>query len=129
MSGTSRTDNKTETFTVNSNATLDSGRNVRERSGMAGVILHSVFQTFQSAAQKKLKDLLYVNLDRDEDLSRFIAEGHDPNFDSTLTSLALVSKNCPKLFNGTNNRVIDSIMYWRKSKKTDTTGKILFNAK
>lgn len=65
---------------------------------MAGIILKSVFQKFSSVAQKKLRELLYTSLDRDEDLSKLIAKGRDPNFDATLQSLASVAKNCPKLY-------------------------------
>jgi hypothetical protein len=62
-----------------------------------------------------VKDLLYFQIDKDTDLSKLLAKGADEEFDRCLRSLAEVAKKCPKL-------IIDSIMYWRKSKREDSTG-------
>nr|KAJ3422130.1 Cell morphogenesis protein PAG1 [Polyrhizophydium stewartii] len=73
------------------------------------IVLQTVFARFVQAAETKVGSLLYVHLDRDEDISAPLKAGADPAFDRLLSSIGSIAKHCPKL-------IIDSIMVWRKSK-------------
>ncbi|KAI8911076.1 cell morphogenesis N-terminal-domain-containing protein [Gorgonomyces haynaldii] len=74
--------------------------------------LQVIFHRFVQYAQRKVKTLVYVNLDKDEDLSQSLMKGNDTEFDNILSSLSASAKHCPKV-------MIDSIMFWRKSKTDD----------
>eukprot|EP00842_Homolaphlyctis_polyrhiza_P005771 jgi/Hompol1/6195/HPOL_000607-RA len=80
-------------------------------------ILQSVFLRFVQAAEAKVAGLLYLNLDRDEDLSMHFKAGADMAFDRLMSSVGSIAKHCPKL-------IIDSIMVWRKSKTDNTAAAI-----
>ncbi|KAH9273162.1 hypothetical protein BASA83_004451 [Batrachochytrium salamandrivorans] len=83
------------------------------RSNAVPIVLQTVFARFVHAAESKVQSLLYIKLDRDEDISRPLNAGADPAFDRLLVSIGSISKHCPKL-------IIDSIMVWRKSKGDHT---------
>ncbi|KAJ3277512.1 Cell morphogenesis protein PAG1, partial [Borealophlyctis nickersoniae] len=72
-------------------------------------VLQNVFARFVRAAETKLNSLVFMQLERDLDLSTYVRAGHDPSFDCLLESMGSIAKHCPKL-------MIDSVMVWRKSK-------------
>ena len=72
-------------------------------------LMHHVYDRFVEIAHLKLKKYVYQNLDKDDDLSKPFKKGADPEFDNALRCLCVVSKHDLK-------RMVDSVMYWRKTK-------------
>ncbi|CCH42316.1 hypothetical protein BN7_1860 [Wickerhamomyces ciferrii] len=71
--------------------------------------LHILFTQFVRHAERKLNVCLTYPLNTEPPIMDLLAEGIDPNFDKIIASLGYISKNNPK-------PVIDSVMFWRKSK-------------
>lgn len=71
--------------------------------------LHILFTQFVRHAERKLNVCLTYPLNTEPPIVDLLAEGVDPSFDKIIASLGYISKNNPK-------PVIDSVMFWRKSK-------------
>lgn len=71
--------------------------------------LHIVFTQFVRHAERKLNLCLEYPLLREPPIIELLAEGVDPQFDNIVSSLGYIAKRKPK-------PVIDSVMFWRKSK-------------
>lgn len=71
--------------------------------------LHIIFTQFVRHAERKLNMCLTYPLNTEPPIVDLLAEGVDPAFDKIIASLGYISKNNPK-------PVIDSVMFWRKSK-------------
>lgn len=71
--------------------------------------LHIVFTQFVRHAERKLNLCLDYPLLREPPIIELLAEGVDPQFDNIVSSLGYIAKRKPK-------PVIDSVMFWRKSK-------------
>lgn len=71
--------------------------------------LHIVFTQFVRHAERKLNLCLEYPLLREPPIIELLAEGVDPHFDNIVSSLGYIAKRKPK-------PVIDSVMFWRKSK-------------
>ncbi|KAH3676066.1 hypothetical protein WICMUC_002363 [Wickerhamomyces mucosus] len=84
--------------------------------------LHILFTQFVRHAERKLNICLQYPLTSEPPIVKLLSEGVDPNFDQIIASLGRISKSNPK-------PVIDSVMFWRKSKSevasmaTDTAEK------
>ncbi|KAG4305543.1 hypothetical protein PORY_001099 [Pneumocystis oryctolagi] len=72
-------------------------------------VLYILFAQFVYITEKKLNTILAYPLDWEPNIVKIIGEGVDPIFDKILRSLGYIARNKPK-------PVIDSFMYWRKSK-------------
>lgn len=71
--------------------------------------LHIVFTQFVRHSERKLNLCLEYPLDDEPPILQLLAEGVDPNFDNIVSALGYIAKRKPK-------PVIDSVMFWRKSK-------------
>lgn len=80
-----------------------------EQKTPAEYTLHIVFTQFVRHAERKLNLCLEYPLDDEPPILQLLAEGVDPNFDNIVSSLGYIAKRKPK-------PVIDSVMFWRKSK-------------
>ncbi|KAG5437458.1 hypothetical protein PCANB_000886 [Pneumocystis canis] len=72
-------------------------------------VLYILFAQFVCITEKKFSTILAYPLDWEPDIVKIVGDGVDPIFDKILKSLGYIAKHKPKL-------VIDSFMYWRKSK-------------
>lgn len=90
--------------------------------------LHIVFTQFVRHAERKLNLCLDYPLMEEPPVVEIMAEGVDPQFDKVVASLGYIARRKPK-------PVIDSVMFWRKSKSevaymaASEVEKILSNAK
>lgn len=80
-----------------------------EMKNPAEYSLHILFTQFVRHAERKLNRFIDYPLDREPPILDILAEGVDPQFDNMIASLGYIAKRKPK-------PVIDSVMYWRKSK-------------
>lgn len=71
--------------------------------------LHIIFTQFVRHAERKLNLCLDYPLTEEPLIIELLAEGVDPQFDKIVSSLGYVARRKPK-------PVIDSVMFWRKSK-------------
>lgn len=71
--------------------------------------LHIIFTQFVRHAERKLNLCLDYPLTEEPLIIDLLAEGVDPQFDKIVSSLGYVARRKPK-------PVIDSVMFWRKSK-------------
>ena len=71
--------------------------------------LHILFTQFVRHAERKLNMCLTYPLDAEPPIVDLLGEGVDQDFDKIIASLGYISRNNPK-------PVIDSVMFWRKSK-------------
>jgi hypothetical protein len=71
--------------------------------------LHIIFTQFVRYSERKLNMCLTYPLSTEPPSVDLLAEGVDPDFDKIIASLGYISRNNPK-------PVIDSVMFWRKSK-------------
>ncbi len=71
--------------------------------------LHVVFTNFVRLSERKLNICLSYPVDNEPPISEILGEGADPAFDKILSSLGYIARHKPK-------PVIDSVMFWRKSK-------------
>ncbi|KAI5953161.1 TAO3 [Candida jiufengensis] len=71
--------------------------------------LHIIFTQFVRHAERKLNIFLNYSTTDETSLFKIFAEGADPQFDKIIVSLGYVARRKPK-------PVIDSVMFWRKSK-------------
>ncbi|CCJ28835.1 unnamed protein product, partial [Pneumocystis jirovecii] len=72
-------------------------------------VLYILFAQFVCITEKKFNTILAYPLDWEPNIVKIIGEGVDPIFDKILRSLGYIARYKPK-------PVIDSFMYWRKSK-------------
>ncbi|KAG5513854.1 hypothetical protein PMAC_000476 [Pneumocystis sp. 'macacae'] len=72
-------------------------------------VLYILFTQFVCITEKKFNTMLAYPLDWEPNIVKIIGEGVDPIFDKILRSLGYIARHKPK-------PVIDSFMYWRKSK-------------
>lgn len=80
-----------------------------EPKNPAEYTLHIVFTQFVRHAERKLNFCLEYPLLHEPPIIELLAEGVDPQFDNIVASLGYIAKRKPK-------PVIDSVMFWRKSK-------------
>ncbi|OLL23052.1 Cell morphogenesis protein PAG1 [Neolecta irregularis DAH-3] len=71
--------------------------------------LHILFTQFVKVAEKKLNFIQTLPSDSEPNITSILGLGVDPTFDKILVSLGYIARHKPK-------PVIDSIMFWRKSK-------------
>ncbi|ORY78129.1 cell morphogenesis N-terminal-domain-containing protein [Protomyces lactucae-debilis] len=71
--------------------------------------LHVVFTSFVRIAERKINTTLGSPTDPEPDIMRLLGPGVDPAFDKVLKSLGYIARQNPK-------PVIDSVMFWRKSR-------------
>ncbi|RLV93827.1 Cell morphogenesis protein PAG1 [Spathaspora sp. JA1] len=71
--------------------------------------LHIVFTQFVRHAERKLNLVLEYPISEEPPILDLISEGVDPQFDKIVASLGYIARRKPK-------PVIDSVMFWRKSK-------------
>ncbi|KAI5967286.1 TAO3 [Candida margitis] len=71
--------------------------------------LHIIFTQFVRFAERKLNVFLDYSMADETSLFNIFAEGADPQFDKIVESLGYIARRKPK-------PVIDSVMFWRKSK-------------
>ena len=71
--------------------------------------LHIIFTQFVRYAERKLNVFLDYSVTDESSLFSIFAEGSDPQFDKIVESLGYIARRKPK-------PVIDSVMFWRKSK-------------
>ncbi|CCG81243.1 putative Cell morphogenesis protein [Taphrina deformans PYCC 5710] len=71
--------------------------------------LHVVFTSFVRIAEKKINTILGPASGPEPDIMRILGPGTDPAFDKVLKSLGYIARQNPK-------PVIDSVMFWRKSR-------------
>ena len=71
--------------------------------------LHILFTNFVRIAEKKMNVILAHPVDQEPNILTIIGPGADPAFDKVLASLGYIATHRPK-------PVIDSVMFWRKSK-------------
>ncbi|KAK6200429.1 transcriptional activator leucine zipper [Scheffersomyces amazonensis] len=76
--------------------------------------LHIVFTQFVRHAERKLNSCLEYPLDIEPPIIELLSEGVDPHFDKIVASLGYIARKKPK-------PVIDSVMFWRKSKSEVAT--------
>ncbi|KAG7661544.1 TAO3 [[Candida] subhashii] len=76
--------------------------------------LHIVFTQFVRHAERKLNQCLEYPLNEEPPIVDLIAEGADKQFDKIVSSLGYIARRKPK-------PVIDSVMFWRKSKSEVAT--------
>lgn len=80
-----------------------------EMKNPAEYSLHILFTQFVRHAERKLSRFIDYPLDCEPPILELLAEGVDPHFDDMIASLGYIAKRKPK-------PVMDSVMYWRKSK-------------
>lgn len=71
--------------------------------------LHVVFTSFVRIAEKKINTLLGPASELEPDITALMGPGADPAFDKVLRCLGYIARQNPK-------PVIDSVMFWRKSR-------------
>ncbi|BFZ58482.1 Cell morphoproteinsis protein PAG1 [Savitreella phatthalungensis] len=71
--------------------------------------LHVVFTSFVRLAERKINSIVTSATDQEPDVAAAMASGADVAFDKVLRNLAFIAKQNPK-------PVIDSVMFWRKSR-------------
>ncbi|BFZ60119.1 Cell morphoproteinsis protein PAG1 [Saitoella coloradoensis] len=71
--------------------------------------LHILFTQFVRLSERKLHQILSYPADTEPDITALVGAGADPAFDKVLAGLGFVARHRPK-------PVIDSVMFWRKSK-------------
>lgn len=71
--------------------------------------LHIIFTQFVRRAEGKLNLCLDYPIDQEPPIDTFLNQGVDPQFDKIVASLGYIARRKPK-------PVIDSVMFWRKSK-------------
>lgn len=71
--------------------------------------LHIIFTQFVRHAERKLNLCLDYPLNEEPPILDLIAEGVDTEFDKIISALGYIARRKPK-------PVIDSVMFWRKSK-------------
>lgn len=71
--------------------------------------LHVVFTSFVRIAEKKINSVVTSASDPEPDVAAALTAGADPGFDKVLRNLAFIARQNPK-------PVIDSVMFWRKSR-------------
>ncbi|KAK6462186.1 transcriptional activator leucine zipper [Scheffersomyces coipomensis] len=76
--------------------------------------LHIVFTQFVRHAERKLNSCLDYSIDEEPPIIELLCEGVDPHFDKIVASLGYIARRKPK-------PVIDSVMFWRKSKSEVAT--------
>ncbi|RCK67734.1 Cell morphogenesis protein PAG1 [Candida viswanathii] len=76
--------------------------------------LHIIFTQFVRHAERKLNLCLDYPLNEEPPILDLIAEGIDPEFDKIVSALGYIARRKPK-------PVIDSVMFWRKSKSEVAT--------
>lgn len=76
--------------------------------------LHIVFTQFVRHAERKLNLCLDYPINEEPPILDLIAEGVDPEFDKIVSALGYIARRKPK-------PVIDSVMFWRKSKSEVAT--------
>lgn len=118
MNATTTTPTQKESFQsrrlTSNNATIDEINTIRKRLATDSktpteYTLHILFTQFVRHAERKLNVCLTYPLNTEPPIVDLLAEGVDPQFDKIIASLGYISKNNPK-------PVIDSVMFWRKSK-------------
>ena len=80
-----------------------------EMKNPAEYSLHILFTQFVRHAERKLNRFIDHPLDSEPPILELLAEGVDPQFDNMIASLGYIAKREAK-------PVMDSVMYWRKSK-------------
>lgn len=80
-----------------------------EPKNPAEYTLHILFTQFVRHAERKLNLCLNYPLEQEHLIIELLAEGLDSHFDNIVKSLGYIAKRKPK-------PVIDSVMFWRKSK-------------
>lgn len=85
-----------------------------EMKNPAEYSLHVLFTQFVRQAERKLNRFIDYPLDAEPPILELLAEGVDPQFDNMIASLGYIAKRKPK-------PVMDSVMYWRKSKSEVAT--------
>ncbi|PIS57157.1 hypothetical protein CJI97_000183 [Candidozyma auris] len=80
-----------------------------EQKTPAEYTLHIVFTQFVRHAERKLNMCLEYPLSNEPPILELLAHGVDPNFDNIVSALGYIAKRKSK-------PVIDSVMFWRKSK-------------
>ena len=80
-----------------------------EPKSPAEYTLHIIFTQFVRHAERKLNLCLDCPLQQEPAIIELLAEGVDSQFDEIIFSLGYIAKKKPK-------QVIDSVMFWRKSK-------------
>lgn len=80
-----------------------------EQKTPAEYTLHIVFTQFVRHAERKLNLCLEYPLLEEPPILDLLAQGSDPNFDNIVSALGYIAKRKSK-------PVIDSVMFWRKSK-------------
>lgn len=80
-----------------------------EMKNPAEYSLHILFTQFVRHAERKLNKFIDYPLECEPPILELLAEGVDPHFDNMIASLGYIAKRKPK-------PVMDSVMYWRKSK-------------
>lgn len=103
-------------FLVNENFSRFQGGQLHERRNLATssktpaeYSLHIIFTKFVRLAERKLSICLQYSSDEEPPIAEIMGEGADKEFDKVIVSLAYVARKKPK-------HVIDSVMFWRKSK-------------
>lgn len=71
--------------------------------------LHVVFTSFVRIAERKINTILGPATGPEPDIMLLLGPGKDPSFDTVLQSLGYIARQNPK-------PVIDSVMFWRKSR-------------
>ncbi|CAN6632790.1 cell morphogenesis protein PAG1 [Trichomonascus vanleenenianus] len=75
--------------------------------------LHILFTQFVRYAERKLNLCLGYSYESEPNIGEILGEGKDPSFDKIIASLGYIARRKPK-------PVIDSVMFWRKSKSEAT---------
>lgn len=103
-------------FQVNENFSRFEGGNLQGRKNLATssktpaeYSLHIIFTKFVRLAERKLSICLQYPIEKEPPIAEIMGEGADKEFDKVIVSLAYVARKKPK-------HVIDSVMFWRKSK-------------
>ncbi|KTW28436.1 hypothetical protein T552_01699 [Pneumocystis carinii B80] len=81
-------------------------------------VLYILFAQFVCVSKKKINTILEYPLDWEPNIAKIVGEGVDPIFDKILKSLGYIARHKPK-------PIIDSFMYWRKSKLEASIASIL----
>lgn len=96
-------------LTMNENEGLSRKNLATEFKTPTEYTLHIIFTQFVRYAERKLNLFLDYSITDDASLFNIFAEGADPQFDKIVESLGYIARRKPK-------PVIDSVMFWRKSK-------------
>ncbi|CCG23557.1 Cas4 protein of RAM cell wall integrity signaling network [Candida orthopsilosis Co 90-125] len=96
-------------LTMNENGGLSRKNLATDFKTPAEYTLHIIFTQFVRYAERKLNVFLDYSMTDETSLFNIFAEGADPQFDKIVESLGYIARRKPK-------PVIDSVMFWRKSK-------------